>query len=86
VADWERHAQSLAGCDVLVVKLIAEPDTIRSRRRQRDTGPKLEQHLSGLEQHGIAPTSFAVEDFTITNDRATDEVAVSILVRVGWIS
>ncbi|WP_426507384.1 GNAT family N-acetyltransferase [Dactylosporangium sp. McL0621] len=85
VAERERYAQSLAGCDVLVVKLIAEAGTVRRRLRQRDTGPKLKQHLDTLEQHGTAPTSAAVEDFTVTNDRAADEVATSMLVRAGWI-
>lgn len=85
VAERERYAQSLAGCDIVVVKLIAEAGAVRRRLRQRDTGPKLEQHLGTLEQHETAPPSAAVEDFTVTNDRAVDEVATSMLVRAGWI-
>jgi predicted kinase len=51
----ELYAQSLAGCEVQLVGLIADDDTVRSRLRQRDTGPKLEQHLRALHEHRRTP-------------------------------
>lgn len=83
-AQLERYAESLAGCDVRLVRLIADIDTIRNRLRQRDTGPKLEQHLRALDEHGPMPTETRVEHFTVANDRAPAEVAIEILVRAGW--
>ncbi|MFB9179332.1 GNAT family N-acetyltransferase [Dactylosporangium sucinum] len=85
VAQRERYVQSLTGCDIRVVRLIADVDTVRRRLRQRDTGPKLEQHLRTLDEHGPAPTETSVEDFTVTNDRTPAEVAAGILVRAGWM-
>jgi predicted kinase len=84
-AQRERYAESLAGCDVRLVKLIADVDTVRNRLRQRDTGPKLEQHLRALDEHRPIPTEALVEDFTVTNDRTPTEVATEILVRARWM-
>lgn len=84
VALRERYTQSLAGCDVRVVRLTADADTVRNRLRQRDTGPKLEQHLRALDRHGPPPTETAVEDFTVRNDRTPADIATEILVRAGW--
>ena len=80
----ERYTESLAGCEVRLIRLTADDDTVRSRLRQRDTGPKLEQHLRALNEHRRIPTTIGVEDFTVTNDRAAVEVATEILVRAGW--
>ncbi len=84
VAQRERYADSLAGCDVRLVRLIADVDTVRNRLRRRDTGPKLERHLRALDEHGPTPTGARVEDFTVMNDRIPAEVATEILVRAGW--
>ncbi|WP_033358556.1 hypothetical protein [Dactylosporangium aurantiacum] len=78
----ESYAQSLAGCEIRLVGLTADDDTVRSRLRQRDTDAKLEQHLKALDED--RRMSVDVEDFTITNDRAPADVATEILVRVGW--
>lgn len=78
----ELYAQSLAGCEIRLVRLTADDDTVRSRLRQRDTGPKLEQHLNALDGGTRTPTD--VEDFAVINDRAAADVAVEILGRAGW--
>lgn len=80
-----RYTESLAGCEVRLIRLTADDDTIRSRLRQRDTGATLEQHLEALNEHRRIPTTIGVEDFTVTNDRAAVDVATAILVRVGWV-
>ncbi|WP_146167523.1 GNAT family N-acetyltransferase [Micromonospora sp. MH33] len=84
VAQRQRYVEGLAGCDLSVVRLIADLDTVRSRLHQRDTGPKLKRHLQALTQSEPAPVATAVEDFTITNDRTPAEVAADILARLGW--
>lgn len=81
----ELYAESLAGCAVRLVGLTADDDIVRSRLRHRDRGPKLEQHLRALNQHRREPTTTAIADFTVTNDRAAADVATEILVRAGWI-
>ncbi len=78
----ESYVRSLAGCEVRVVRLTADDDIVRSRLRQRDTGPRLEQHLRALDRGGRTPA--AMEDFIVTNDRAAADVAQEALVRAGW--
>jgi hypothetical protein len=78
----ESYVRSLAGCEVCLVRLIADDDIVRSRLRQRDTGPRLEQHLRAVDGGRRTPT--AMEDFTVTNDRAAADVAQEVLVRAGW--
>jgi ribosomal protein S18 acetylase RimI-like enzyme/adenylylsulfate kinase-like enzyme len=80
----QRYAESLAGCDVRMVRLIADVDTVRDRLRQRDTGSKLERHLRALREPATVHASTSVEDFTVTNDRPPVDVATEILARVGW--
>ncbi|MCU7728377.1 AAA family ATPase [Actinoplanes sp. KI2] len=77
------YADSLAGCEVRLVGLTADDDTVRSRLRQRDTGAKLERHLRALQEHRRTPKT-PVEHFTVTNDRTAIAVATEILVRAGW--
>lgn len=80
----QRYESSLAGCDIHVVWLVADVDTVRNRLRQRDTGSKLERHLGTLDRRGLAPIDAAVADFTIRNDRSPAETADEILRRAGW--
>ncbi|MEU1689063.1 GNAT family N-acetyltransferase [Micromonospora sp. NPDC005707] len=84
VTQRQRYTESLAGCELTVVRLIADSDTVRDRLRQRDTGPKLERHLRALDRPLPSPTRTAVEDFRIPNDRPPAEIAAKILARVGW--
>ncbi|SCE94815.1 AAA domain-containing protein [Micromonospora chaiyaphumensis] len=84
VAQRERYKESLAGCDLTVVRLIADSDTVRDRLRRRDTGPKLERHLTALARPRPSPATTAVGDLTITNDRTPAEIAAETLARVGW--
>jgi gluconate kinase len=80
----ERYTASLVGCEVRLIRLTADDDTVRSRLHRRDTGPQLEQHLRALDEHRRVPTTIDVEDFTVTNDRDAIEVATEILERAGW--
>jgi GNAT superfamily N-acetyltransferase/predicted kinase len=76
-----RYTGSLAGCDVRMVRLTADVDTVRERLRRRDTGANLERHLRALD----GPASTGVEDFTVTNDRPPVDVATDILARAHWV-
>jgi predicted kinase len=78
------YAKSLAGCAIQLVGLTADDDTVTRRLRQRDTGPKLEQHLRALQEHRRKPPTAAIEDFLIVNDRTAADVAGELLVRAGW--
>jgi hypothetical protein len=80
----ESYVRSLAGCEVRLVRLTADDDIIRSRLRQRDTGPRLEQHLRALDGDRLGRTPTAMENFTVTNDGAAADVAQEVLVRAGW--
>lgn len=84
VALRQRYMVSLAGCDIRVVRLVADVETVRNRLRQRETGSKLERHLRTLDRHGLAPIDTAVADFTVRNDRAPAEIADEILRRADW--
>jgi GNAT superfamily N-acetyltransferase/gluconate kinase len=84
VALRQRYTVSLADCDVRVVRLVADVDTVRNRLRQRDTGSELDRHLRTLDRDGLAPIDTAVADFTVRNDRAPAEIADEILRRAGW--
>ncbi|MFB9237671.1 AAA family ATPase [Plantactinospora siamensis] len=86
VALREWYAESLAGCDVRLVRLTADDETVRSRLRRRDTGPKLDRHLGALDQYDRAPAAPPVEDFAIVNDRSAVDVAKDVLVRAGWMT
>lgn len=77
----ELYARSLAGCEIRLVRLTAADHTVRTRLRQRDTGEKLERHLTALDEGG---TPTGVEDFTVANDRDPADVAGEILRRAGW--
>ncbi|WP_204342155.1 GNAT family N-acetyltransferase [Micromonospora terminaliae] len=83
MAQRERYEESLTGCAVTVVELIADSDTVRDRLRRRDTGAKLERHLEALARQ--APGMTTVGDFPITNDRTPAETAAEVLGRVGWV-
>ncbi|SBT53442.1 Acetyltransferase (GNAT) family protein [Micromonospora auratinigra] len=85
MAQRQRYAESLAGCDLSVVRLIADVDTVRARLCRRDTGPKLDRHLRALARSRSAPREDAVADFTITNDRTPAEIAADVLARSGWV-
>ncbi|MBB4691803.1 hypothetical protein BKA14_001951 [Actinoplanes abujensis] len=78
----QSYVHSLADCEVRLVRLTADDDIVRSRLRQRDTGPRLEQHLRASSGDRRTPTD--IEDFTVTNDRAAADAAQRILVLAGW--
>ena len=96
----EAYTGCLVGCDVQLVRLVAPPETIRTRLRGRDTGETLERHLRELERELSdrdgdmserdgelgEPDSAGIEDFTVVNDdRPIAEIAGEIVSRAGWL-
>jgi chloramphenicol 3-O-phosphotransferase len=75
------YTESLAECDVQMVRLLTPTDLI-ARRTQSTRGPEWDLEAA-LAQ---AATHQPLQDFTVTNDRAPEEVAAEVLAAVGWIS
>lgn len=79
-----RYAASLADCEMRVVRLTADADTVRQRLYQRDTGDTLERHLRALDAREPTADAAHVADFTVSNDRSAVVVARDVLDRSGW--
>ena len=82
----EVYADSLAGCEVQLVRLVATTDTVRNRLRGRDDEAKLARHLETLAEQEASLDAIAIEDFTVVNDRPATVVAREVLARAGWLS
>lgn len=87
----DRYAEALAGCTVQVVRLTAPIETVRARLRHRageasnQWHRSVQQHLAGLAEQAASLDAARVEDFTVLNDRSSEEVAREILDRAGWL-
>ena len=75
------YTSALVGCDVQVVRVVTPPDLIAERTRTT-RGPEWDLQAA-LDQ---AATHEPIQDHTVTNDRAPEEVAAEILAHVAWIS
>lgn len=78
---------AVPGADILVVRLRATPETLRSRVRRRGPGRGMEWHLDRAVE--LAPLMDAqhVEDLLIeTDDRDPTTIAADVLQRVGWLA
>ncbi|MEU4604207.1 adenylyl-sulfate kinase [Kribbella sp. NPDC023972] len=73
------YTESLAECDVQLVRLFTPADVIAERTRTT-RGPEWDL-ATALAQ---AATHQPIQDFTVTNDRTPEEVAADILVTAGW--
>ena len=79
-----KYVDSLAGCEVQMVRLVAATDTVRQRLHGRDSSAKLEGHLRTLTEEEASLEALAIEDFTVVNDRPATDVAREVIVRAGW--
>lgn len=75
-----RYADSLSGCEVRTVRLVAPATTVRDRLLRRDDG---ERHLRALAVQQARFDAAAVEDFTVVNDRPVTVVAHEVLA-LAW--
>ncbi|HET6292648.1 MAG TPA: AAA family ATPase [Kribbella sp.] len=85
----EAFTGCLVGCEVQLVRLVAPPETIRTRLRGRDTGETLVRHLRELEselaERNGEQAAADIEDFTVLNDdRPRAEIAEEIVSRASW--
>lgn len=73
------YTSALAECDVQMVRLLTPADLVAERTRTT-RGPEWDLMAALAEGARHQP----IQDFTVTNDRAPDEVAAGILVTAGW--
>ncbi|MBA2726460.1 MAG: AAA family ATPase [Actinobacteria bacterium] len=81
----DRYREAIPEADITVVGVVAPPEVIQRRLRNREIG-SFYDHLWRRSQE-LSPIlgEAAVEDFTVSNDeRPVREVAVEILTRLGW--
>ncbi|MEV4343602.1 AAA family ATPase [Actinoplanes sp. NPDC049596] len=79
-----RYVDSLDGCEVQVVRLTADLDTIRRRLQARDGEVPARRHLNWLADREAALNSLALEDFTVANNDQATTVARLILTQARW--
>jgi GTPase SAR1 family protein len=85
-ADLDRYRAAVPGSDITVCRLVAPHDERVARlRRRMQPGEHLEWHIGRTgELHDILETADH-DDFVVVNDRATNEVAIEVLTKAGWI-
>lgn len=81
----EQYADSLADCEVQLVRLLAPVGLIRERLRGREDGARLDRHLATLSEQEILLDAVRIEDFSVVNDRSPAEVAREIVTKAGWV-
>ena len=70
-----------------VVQLLASPDTIRARLRNREAGFTLREHLDEVNAITAKLDAVKLEQFTVTNEnRSIAEVAREVIYVTGWNS
>jgi predicted kinase len=75
------YTESLADCDVQMIRLMTPPDLIAERTRTT-RGPEWDLQAA-LDE---AATHQPIQDHTVTNDRTPAEAAAEILGKLGWPS
>jgi hypothetical protein len=85
VDELEALKGALPGVDLVVVRVVASPDTIEERLRRRDTGAELAEHLDAAPGMTRVLDGLGLEDVRVTNEgRPVTEVAAEVLGRLGW--
>lgn len=78
---------AVPGADILVVRLRAAPETLRSRVRQRGPGRGMEWHLRRAVELAPLMDTQRVEDVLVETDgRDAMNIARDVLLRVGWLA
>jgi hypothetical protein len=74
-------SDSLAGCDVQLVRLVTAPALVESRTRGTTRGPTWDLRKA-LAEYDETP---GIEDFAVLNNRPAPKVATEILLTAGWL-
>ena len=84
--ELDRLRRAMPGAELVVCRLTASLETMRSRLRTREPGMLQEQFLARAAELDHLLDSAGVEDFAIANDgRSITDVARELLERAGWI-
>lgn len=82
----QRYAETLADCELRMLRLVAPLDVIRDRLRGRERGATLDRHLRRLADDHAFLEAADIEDFTVRADGPPDRVALEVVTRLGWAS
>ena len=84
--DLDGFRRAVPGAEIVVVRLRAPLETLRSRVRQRGTGLSMEWHLNRAGVLAASMDAAPVEDLLVDTDgRHQTELARDVLDRVGWL-
>jgi len=94
VARAMEHAGELARCrevipsaEVMVCRLRASVEVMKSRVEMREPGMLLAQRVTRVATLDAALDRAHFEDFSVANEnRSLRQVALDVLVRAGWVS
>jgi adenylylsulfate kinase len=76
---------ALEPCELIVVRLTAEPSVIARRLGERDAGAQLAEHLAEAGAFAAEAEAAGIGDVVLeTGDRTVASVALELLVRAGW--
>ena len=82
----EPRRAAVPGADIVVVRLRAADETLRSRVSGRDHGASREWHLHRAVELARLMDERAIEEHLVETDgRAIGDVADDVLHRVGWL-
>ena len=86
-SELEGFREAIPGADLLLVRLRAMPETLRTRIRQRGPGPGMEWHLKRAIELAPLMDARRVEDLLVETDgRDPMNIARDILLRLGWLT
>ena len=85
-SELEGFREAIPGADLLLVRLRAKPETLRTRIRQRGPGRGMEWHLKRAIELAPLMDARRVEDLLVETDgRDPMNIARDILLRLGWL-
>jgi len=86
-SELEGFREAIPGADLLLVRLRAKPETLRTRIRQRGPGGGMEWHLKRAIELAPLMDARRVEDLLVETDgRDPMNIARDILLRLGWLT
>jgi gluconate kinase len=81
----DRYREAIPEADIQVVRVVAPPEVIQERLRNREIGSFYERSWRRSQELSSILEGAAAEDFTVTNDeRPVRDVAREVLTRLDW--
>ncbi|HET6701623.1 MAG TPA: hypothetical protein VFH14_07470 [Gemmatimonadaceae bacterium] len=86
-ADLDEYRAAIPDCEIVVVRLRAQPTTLQERIRGRDHGSGRQWHLERAVVLARQMDDSPVGDHVVeTEGRGLGEVAAEVLRRAGWLT